>query len=161
MGTKALLGAIIGDILRATFSYKNFVYDKNKPLLIEGRKITGYTVVTLAVARYIMDYHHLYSGSDEPGRIKRRNELLVSSIIDLAKKHPELEYPEWLCKWLASDIGRPTKVDDGMLAICLSPLVPYFSQTCDLVSTLRVSTETMNAINTNKKVQYMTILLGG
>lgn len=149
MGTKSLLGAIVGDILHVTFSDKHFVYDWNKPLLSEKSKISGYTVITLAVAKYIMENHHLYEGRVEPGRSEKRKELLAKTILDLAKSHPELDYPEWINKWLASDKCIPTKDKDGMAGLCFIPLVNYFTCRFDLESIMRMLSESMSVIITD------------
>lgn len=149
MGTKALLGEIVGDILHVTFSDRHFVYGWNKPLLSKKSKISGYTVITLAVAKYIMENHHLYEGRVEPGRSEKRKELLSKTILDLAKSHPELDYPEWINKWLASDKCIPTKDKDGMAGLCFIPLVNYFTCRFDLESIMRVLCESMSVIITD------------
>ncbi len=152
MKSKSLLGAIIGDILHNTFSDKKFVYDpdSDKPILSEKSRISGYTVITLAVAKYIMEYYHLYEGRIEPGRSEKRKELLCKTILALAKAHPELDYPEWLKKWMSSDKYIPTKDNDGMTVICFSPLINYFSRTTDLESTLRMVSEAIPTVICSK-----------
>lgn len=151
MKTQSLLGAIVGDILRTTFSDKNFVLASDKPILSEKSKISGYTVITLAVAKYIMVYYPLYEGRIDPGQSDKRKELLCKTILDLAKAHPELDYPEWLNKWLSSDKCAPTKDNDGMTGLCLTPLVIYFTnRRADLESNLRLLNESLSAITTDK-----------
>lgn len=152
MKSKSLLGAIIGDILHNTFSDKKYVDDTDRDISIlsEKSKISGYTVITLAVAKYIMEYYHLYEGQIEPGRSEKRKELLCKTILDLAKAHPELDYPEWLKKWMSSDKCIPTKDNDGMTVICFSPLINYFSSTTDLESTLRMVSEAIPAVICSK-----------
>lgn len=150
MKTQSLLGAIIGDILRATFSDKKSVFVWDKPILSEKSKISGYTVITLAVAKYIMEYYPLYEGRIEPGRSEKRKELLCKTILELAKSHPELDYPEWLNKWLSSDKCAPSKDNDGMTGLCLTPLVVYFTNRADLESNLRILNESLSVITTDK-----------
>lgn len=153
MKTQSLLGAIVGDILRTTFSDKNFVLASDKPILSEKSKISGYTVITLAVAKYIMEYYPLYEaeGRIEPGRSDKRKELLCKTILDLAKAHPELDYPEWLNEWLSNDKCIPTKDKDGMTGLCLTPLVIYFTDRAYMESIWSVLCESLSVITIDNK----------
>lgn len=148
MGTKSLLGAIVGDILHVTFSDKHFVYDWNKPLLSEKSKISGYTVITLAVARYLMESHHLYHGAKKLAYSDKRMELLAKSVLDLAERHPDLEYPVWFQSWATN--GKSTKDKDSIIPTCLSPLAIYFCEKTDLYSTLCVIKEATQAFTTEE-----------
>lgn len=159
MKKKYLLGAIIGDILHSTFTDRNFVYDRDKPILSEKSNISGYTVITLAIAKFIMENNQLYEGRSEAERSEKRMELVAETILELAKNHPELKYPEWLNKWLESGKYIPTKDKDGMLAICFSPLMIYFWDKIDLESLLRVISETIDVISVNKDTVLGTKIL--
>lgn len=147
---KYLLGAVVGDILHSTFSDKKYVYSKNNTLLSDKSKISGYTVITLAAAKYIMEYNHLYDGPIIPGRSEKRKDILCKTILDLAKSHPDLEYPEWLNKWLTSDKCLPTKDADCWAGLCLVPLVIYFMHRGDMESSLRMLAESISVITTDK-----------
>lgn len=147
MKNKRLLGAIVGDILLSTFRT-----DKNinkESLITDKSKITGYTVITLGIAKYIMDNHHLYEGAKEPGRSAKRKELLAKSVLDLAEKHPDLEYPVWFQDWATN--GKSTKDKDGIFPTCLSPAAIYFCNKTDLDSTLRMITEATQVFITDKE----------
>ena len=150
MKPKSLLGPVIGDILLSTFSDKNYIYNENNTLLSDISKISGLTVITLSVAKYIIEYNHLYKGRFNEGRCTKRKGLLCKTILDLAKSHQELEYPVWLNKWLESDKCIPTKDADCMAGLYFVPLVIYFTNKYDLESTLRILAESISVITTDK-----------
>lgn len=146
MKNRRLLGAIVGDILLNTFRTVDNINEES--LITNNSKITGYTVLTLGIAKYIMENHHLYKGAKEPGRSDKRKALLAKSVLDLAERHPDLEYPVWFQSWAKN--GKSTKVKDRIIPTCLSPLAIYFCNITDLYSTLRVITETARTFITKK-----------
>lgn len=159
MEKKYLLGAIVGDILSTTFSDKRYTYGPKKSLISNNSGITGYTVITLGVAKYIMENSHLYEGEIESGRSEKRKQLLADTIVELVKCHQGLEYPEWVKKWLVSGRYTPTKERDSWIAICMTPLIQWFSEIADLESTLRMVTEAVNSITGDKETLRGSLIL--
>lgn len=146
MKNRRLLGAIVGDILLSTFRTVDNINEES--LITNKSKITGYTVLSLGIAKYIMENHHLYEGPKEPGRSAKRKALLAKSVLDLAERHPDLEYPVWFQRWTTN--GKSTKDKDSIIPTCLSPLAIYFCNITDLDSTIRMITEATQAFITNK-----------
>lgn len=144
MKNRRLLGAIVGDILLSTF--RNVDNINEESLITNKSKITGYTVLTLGIARHIME--NLYKRAEGLGCSTKRKELLAQSVLDLAKRHPDLEYPVWFQSWATN--GKPTKNKDSIIPTCLSPLAIYFCNKTDLYWTLGVIKEAVQTFATEE-----------
>lgn len=89
-----LLGAIIGDIVGSTRKGKKGKAQEIE-LLPEGSHFTGNTVLTLAVAEWLMT---------DP---KHQKETLVACMQRLGRKYPHAGYGKMFCKWLTSETPQP------------------------------------------------------
>ena len=89
-----MLGAIIGDIVGSTRERHN-IKTENFELVPEGSRFTDDTVMTLAVAKWLMD---------DP---EHRSDTLVAIMQDLGRKYPYAGYGGMFRKWLNSDNPQP------------------------------------------------------
>ena len=89
-----MLGAIIGDIVGSTREWHN-VKTEDFELVPAGSRFTDDTVMTLAVAEWLVD---------DPGH---RTETLVACMQRLGRKYPDAGYGGRFAVWLASDDPQP------------------------------------------------------
>ena len=87
---KNMLGAIIGDIVGSTREWHN-IKTEDFELLPKGSRFTDDTVMTLAVAEWLMTdpEHH--------------PETLVACMQRLGRKYPHAGYGKMFSQWLISD----------------------------------------------------------
>lgn len=154
MEKKYLLGAIVGDILRTTFRDKDLssldLHDYSK--LTENGSFSGDTVLTLGVAKYIMENMNLYRGPAQKGRSEHRQQILVKTLRELAHKYPDALYSPACKKWLNSDIQEPMDSNEWSAPIWFSPINLAFEGECDLDSHLKISNEAFSAVLKNDTV---------
>ena len=85
-----MLGAIIGDIVGSTHEWHN-IKREDFELVPKGSRFTDDTVMTLAVAEWLMtDPDH-------------RPETLVACMQRLGRKYPHAGYGKMFSQWLISD----------------------------------------------------------
>lgn len=107
-----MLGAIIGDIVGSTREWHN-VKTEDFDLLPQGSRFTDDTVMTLAVAEWLMkspDY---------------RPEALVACMQRLGRKYPDAGYGRMFFKWLKSDNPKPYNSFGNGSAMRVSPVGLY------------------------------------
>ncbi len=154
MEKKYLLGAIVGDILRTTFRDKDLssldLQDYSK--LTENGSFSGDTVLTLGVAKYIMENMNLYRGPAQKGRSEHRQQILVKTLRELAHKYPDAVYSPACKKWLNSDIQEPMDSNEWSAPIWFSPINLAFEGVCDLDSLLRINNEAFSTVLKNDTV---------
>lgn len=89
-----MLGAIIGDIVGSTREHHN-VKTTNFELIPKGSRFTDDTVMTLAVAEWLMnDPFH-------------RTDTLVACMQRLGQRYPHAGYGKMFSRWLMSDNPKP------------------------------------------------------
>ena len=89
-----ILGAIIGDIVGSTREWHN-IKTENFEMLPQGSKFTDDTVMTLAVAKWLMD-------DPEHG-----SQTLVTIMQALGRAYPHAGYGGGFRRWLASSYPKP------------------------------------------------------
>lgn len=109
---KNLLGAIIGDIVGSTREWNN-VKTENFELLPPGSRFTDDTVMTLAVAKWLMD-----DPSHSP-------DSLVRIMQELGRKYPDVGYGRRFREWLKSDNPQPYGSYGNGSAMRVSPVGLY------------------------------------
>lgn len=107
-----MLGAIAGDIIGSHYEYLN---DKRYDfeLFTNGSFFTDDTVMTLAVARWIMESETL-SAAD-----------LVKSMSNLGRKYPDAGYGPGFKSWIWSDTHKPYNSYGNGAAMRVSPVALY------------------------------------
>ncbi|MBP5547414.1 MAG: ADP-ribosylglycohydrolase family protein [Bacteroidales bacterium] len=107
-----MLGALIGDIVGSTREWHN-IKTEDFELLPEGSRVTDDSIMTLAVAKWLMDDH-----GHSP-------ETLVEIMQDLGRKYPNAGYGGSFRKWLASANPQPYGSFGNGSAMRVSPVGMY------------------------------------
>ena len=89
-----MLGAIIGDIVGSTREWHN-VKTEDFELLPQDSRFTDDTVMTLAVAKWLMD---------DPSH---KADSLVRIMQDMGRRYPNAGYGGMFRRWLNSDNPQP------------------------------------------------------
>lgn len=106
-----MLGAIVGDIIGSQYEYVNDGrYDFE--LLGSGSFFTDDTVMTLAVARWLMD-------SD------LSSSALINSMRDLGRQYPNAGYGPGFKNWIWSELPKPYNSYGNGSAMRVSPVALY------------------------------------
>ena len=107
-----MLGAIIGDIVGSTREWHN-IKTEDFELVPKGSRFTDDTVMTLAVAEWLMtDPEH-------------RPETLVACMQRLGRKYPHAGYGKMFSMWLMSDHPQPYNSFGNGSAMRVSPVGLY------------------------------------
>ena len=121
-----MLGAIIGDIVGSTRERHN-VKTEDFELLPEGSRFTDDTVMTLAVAKWLMeDPTH---GTDS----------LVRIMQDLGRRYPYAGYGGMFRKWLMSDHPQPYGSFGNGSAMRVSPVGMYANSLEEALELARIT----------------------
>lgn len=107
-----MLGAIIGDIVGSTRKWNN-IKTKGFELLPQGSHFTDDTVMTLAIAKWLMD---------DPSH---NSDSLVKIMQDLGRKYPDAGYDHSFREWLNSDNPQPYHSCGNGSAMRVSPVGLY------------------------------------
>lgn len=93
-----MLGAIFGDIVGSVYEFNN-TYNYNFRLLSDWSQFTDDTVMTVAVAKALMES---YGKSDEEVR-----ETLINCMKQLGKRYPDAGYGGMFYNWVLGDNREP------------------------------------------------------
>lgn len=93
-----MLGAIFGDIVGSVYEFNN-THDYNFRLLSDWSQFTDDTVMTVAVAKALMES---YGKSDEEVR-----ETLINCMKQLGKRYPDAGYGGMFYNWVLGDSREP------------------------------------------------------
>ena len=93
-----MLGAIFGDIVGSVYEFNN-THDYNFRLLSDWSQFTDDTVMTLAVAKALMES---YGKSD-----KKVRETLINCMKQLGKRYPDAGYGGMFYNWVLGDNREP------------------------------------------------------
>lgn len=107
-----MLGAIVGDIVGSIYEWHN-IKTTDFPLLSTRSHFTDDTVLTLAVAKWLME-----APNHEP-------EELVRCMQELGRKYPSAGYGGRFRKWLASDTPKPYHSYGNGSGMRVSPVALY------------------------------------
>lgn len=121
-----LLGAIIGDIVGSTRERHN-IKTENFELLPKGSRFTDDTVMTLAVAEWLMtDLEH-------------QPDTLVACMQRLGRKYPNAGYGKMFSQWLMSDNPQPYSSFGNVSAMRASPVGLYASSLEEALELARIT----------------------
>ena len=121
-----MLGAIIGDIVGSTRERHN-VKTEDFELLPEGSHFTDDTVMTLAVAKWLMeDPSH---GTDS----------LVKIMQEMGRRYPHARYGHLFRKWLNSDNPQPYGSYGNGSAMRVSPVGMYANSLEEALELARIT----------------------
>lgn len=121
-----MLGAIIGDIVGSTREWHN-VKTEDFELLPPGSRFTDDTVMTLAVAKWLMD---------DPSH---EADSLVRIMQDMGRRYPNAGYGGMFRKWLKSDNPRPYGSYGNGSAMRVSPVGMYAKSLDETLELARVT----------------------
>ena len=121
-----MLGAIIGDIVGSTREWRN-IKTEDFELVPKGSRFTDDTVMTLAVAEWLMtDPEH-------------RPETLVACMQRLGRKYPNAGYGKMFSKWLMSDNPQPYNSFGNGSAMRVSPVGLYANSLEEALELARIT----------------------
>ena len=93
-----MIGAILGDIVGSPYEFHN-IKKENFPLIQQKSRYTDDTVMTLAVARSLMDG---YGKTDE-----EITEILITNMKKYGRMFPDAGYGGMFYKWLMTEETKP------------------------------------------------------
>ena len=121
-----ILGGIVGDIIGSTREWKN-VKTEDFELLPQGSRFTDDTVMTLAVAQWLMnDPEHTEAG-------------LVKCMQYLGRKYPDAGYGGMFRKWLKSENPQPYGSFGNGSAMRVSPIGLYANSMEEALELARIT----------------------
>ena len=121
-----MLGAIIGDIVGSTREWHN-IKTEDFELVPKGSRFTDDTVMTLAVAEWLMtDPEH-------------RPETLVACMQRLGRKYPHAGYGKMFSQWLMSDHPQPYNSFGNGSAMRVSPVGLYANSLEEALELARIT----------------------
>jgi len=121
-----ILGAIIGDIVGSTRE-RNNVKTEDFELLPEGSRFTDDTVMTLAVAEWLMT---------DPAHSER---TLVECMQRLGRKYPKAGYGGMFRRWLVTDNPEPYNSFGNGSAMRVSPVGLYANSMEETLELARIT----------------------
>ena len=121
-----MLGAIIGDIVGSTREWHN-IKTEDFELVPKGSRFTDDTVMTLAVAEWLMS---------DP---KHRPETLVTCMQRLGRKYPHAGYGGMFRKWLSSNNPQPYNSFGNGSAMRVSPVGLYANSLEEALELARIT----------------------
>lgn len=121
-----ILGAIVGDIVGSTRKLKN-VKTEDFELLPAGSRFTDDTVMTLAVAEWLMI---------DPTHNKSR---LVDCMQRLGRKYPDAGYGGMFRKWIATENPKPYNSFGNGSAMRVSPVGLYANSMEEALELARIT----------------------
>lgn len=121
-----MLGAIIGDIVGSTREWRN-IKTEDFELVPKGSRFTDDTVMTLAVAEWLMtDPEH-------------KPETLVECMQRLGRRYPNAGYGGMFSKWLMSDNPQPYGSFGNGSAMRVSPVGLYANTLDEALELARIT----------------------
>lgn len=121
-----MLGAIIGDIVGSTREWHN-VETEDFELLPQGSRFTDDTVMTLAVAKWLMD---------DPSH---KADSLVRIMQDMGRRYPNAGYGGLFRRWLNSDNPQPYGSYGNGSAMRVSPVGMYAKSLDEALELARIT----------------------
>ena len=121
-----MLGAIIGDVVGSTREWHN-VKTEDFELLPQGSRFTDDTVMTLAVAKWLMD---------DPSH---KADSLVRIMQDMGRRYPNAGYGGMFRRWLNSDNPQPYGSYGNGSAMRVSPVGMYAKSLDEALELARIT----------------------
>ena len=119
-----MLGAMIGDIVGSRFEFDNH-RDKNFELFTDECKVTDDSIMTLAVAKALMETAK-HSVGAEPYRSELER-LTVKYMQEIGRKYPDCGYGGMFGRWVFSESPMPYNSFGNGAAMRISP-VGFFTR---------------------------------
>ena len=126
MYNNTILGGIVGDIIGSTREWRN-VKTEDFELLPAGSRFTDDTVMTLAVAEWLMT---------DPSHSERG---LVECMQRLGRKYPNAGYGGRFCRWLVTDNPEPYNSFGNGSAMRVSPVGLYANSMEEALELARIT----------------------
>jgi len=121
-----MLGAIIGDIIGSRFEFNNH-RSKDFELFSEGCSVTDDSIMTLAVAKAIMEAEDSLIEKTKGVRsdkeyLRKLSDLAVGSMQGIGREYPGCGYGGRFLQWVFSDDPRPYNSFGNGAAMRISPV---------------------------------------
>lgn len=131
-----MLGAIIGDIVGSRFEFNNY-RKKDFELFTNDCKVTDDSIMTIAVAKAIMETEKLINPSSSRNRLDDNYCLLLEKMAikymqKIGRKYPDSGYGGMFSKWLSSDNPKPYNSFGNGAAMRISPVAYIASNECEV-----------------------------
>lgn len=130
-----MFGAIYGDIVGSVYEFNN-IYTKKFPMFSPDSTFTDDTVMTLAVAKALLDYD-----ASPGGDINLFKELLIDEMHKLGRKFPDAGYGTRFLGWLYEESREPYGSYGNGAAMRVSPVAWYAKSLKDALILARASAE--------------------
>jgi type I restriction enzyme M protein len=139
-----LLGAIIGDIVGSRFEFNNY-RKKDFELFTNDCKVTDDSIMTIAVAKAIMETEKLINPSSSRNRLDDNYCLLLEKMAikymqKIGRKYPDSGYGGMFSRWIFSDNPKPYNSFGNGAAMRISPVVYIASTECEVYKLSEVVT---------------------
>jgi type I restriction enzyme M protein len=120
-----MIGAIIGDVVGSRFEFDNY-RDKDFDLFTEDCQVTDDSIMTLAVAKAIMEAEKIiYSTSDgcehEESYYSIIEKMAIKYMQEIGRQYPHCGYGAMFSKWIFSDYPKPYNSFGNGAAMRISP----------------------------------------
>lgn len=123
-----MLGAIVGDIAGSRFEFSG-IKSMNFPLLAHGSGYTDDSVITLAVAKWLVE------------DLGHTPEYLVQCMQEVGRRHPASGYGSMFFRWLFSDEPQPYNSWGNGAGMRVSPVGMCAGTLQEALSLARISAE--------------------
>lgn len=139
-----MLGAIIGDIVGSRFEFNNY-RKKDFELFTNDCKVTDDSIMTIAVAKAIMETEKLINPSSSRDRLDDNYCLLLEKMAikymqKIGRKYPDSGYGGMFSRWIFSDNPKPYNSFGNGAAMRISPVVYIASTECEVYKLSEVVT---------------------
>ena len=128
-----MIGAIIGDIVGSRFEFNNYK-SKDFELFTDDCKVTDDSILTLAIAKAIMETEREIRHSEVPFDNEKQYKILERETIKYLKefgsKYPYSGYGGMFRNWLINNNSEPYNSFGNGAAMRVSP-VGYYARTID------------------------------
>jgi len=125
-GVKLMLGAIVGDIVGSRFERYNHK-DKHFELFTPNCSVTDDGIMSLAVAKAIMEAHKAFTHSPDGSSHSDEYYSLVKSMAirhmqDIGRRYPSCGYGKMFSQWVMSSDPQPYNSFGNGAAMRISPV---------------------------------------
>ena len=96
-----MIGAILGDIVGSRFEFNN-IKTKNFELFDKNCYFTDDSVMTIAVAKALMEYEHI-----DKYNVEDFKKTLIHVMHEVGRKYPDCGYGGNFCRWIMNNHTEP------------------------------------------------------
>jgi len=116
-----MIGAIIGDVVGSRFEFDNH-RDKDFELFTEDCQVTDDSIMTLAVAKAIMETEKtIHSPSDENSYYAFIEKMAIKYMQEIGRQYPDCGYGLMFSQWIFSEDPEPYNSFGNGAAMRISP----------------------------------------